>query len=74
VHLEDIRSASPAPSSRQGAVAERASNEEMRPSVAQMVVGKAEKTARLRIQVRKDWTVSTESYVGMDPHERSFMK
>jgi hypothetical protein len=71
VHLENIRPASPAPSSRQVAVAKRASSDERRPSTTQVVVGKPEETAGTRIQVPTDWTVSTESYIGMDPHEQS---
>jgi hypothetical protein len=52
-------------------VAKRASSDERRPSTTQVVVGKPEETAGTRIQVPTDWTVSTESYIGMDPHEQS---
>jgi hypothetical protein len=74
VQLETIRLASPAPSSREGAVAKRASSDEGRPSTTQAVMGKPEEIAESRIQVRTDWTVSTESHVGMKQHERSFVK
>jgi hypothetical protein len=68
VQLENIRLASPAPSSRQGAVANRASSDEGRPGKTQAVM------AGSRIQVRTDWIVSTESHAGMEQHERSFVK
>ena len=74
VQLEDIRPASPAPSSREGAVAKRESSEERRPSTTQAVMGKPEEMDGSRIQVRTDWVVSTESHIGMEQHERSFVK
>jgi hypothetical protein len=74
VQLENIRPASPAPSSRQGAVAKHASSDERRPSMTQAVMGKPEEMARSRIQVCTDWTVLTESYIEMEQYERSFVK
>jgi hypothetical protein len=74
VQLENIRPASPAPSSRQGAVAKHASSDERRPSMTQAVMGKPEEMARSRIQVCTDWTVLTESHIGMEQYERSFVK
>jgi hypothetical protein len=83
VYLKDIVSASPATSSRCGhgdADVERGSTEERERGGGGKVVampGVVEKAGRggnARIQIQKDWTVSTESYVGMDSHERSFLK
>ena len=74
VQLENIGPASPAPSSRQGAIAKRASSDERRLSMTQAVIRKPEEIAGSRIQVRTDWTVLTESHIGMEQHERSFVK
>ena len=74
MQLENIRPASPAPSPREGAVAKRASSDERRPGMTQAVMGKPEEMARSRIQVCTDWTVSTESHIGMKQYERSFVK
>lgn len=78
MHLKDITGASPAPS-RQGVVVdvERASGENRastddRGRKGPMVVEKRVNTTR--IQVRSDWTVSTESNVGRERQERSFLK
>jgi hypothetical protein len=74
VELENIRPASLAPSSRQGTVAKRASSDERRPSMTQAVMGKPEEMARSRIQVCTDCTVSIESHIRIEQHERSFVK
>ena len=69
MQLENIRPASPVPSSRQGAVAKHASSDEK-----QAVMGKPEEMDGSRIQVRTDWVVSTESHIGMKQYELSFVK
>jgi hypothetical protein len=86
VYLKDITGSSPVPS-RQGDL-ERASSEERGgaglksgPVVVEKAVLGAGKQGRswreermARIQVRSDWTVSTESNVGRERQERSFLK
>jgi hypothetical protein len=73
VQLENIRPASPAPSSRQGAVVKLTNSDERGLAYAGCI-GKPEDMASSRIQVRPDWTVSTESHIGMEQNERSFVK
>jgi hypothetical protein len=79
VHLKDIMSGSPAPSRQGTTYLERGSSEERDPiGSGPMVVEKAVKQEKqerkTRIQVRSDWTVSTESNVGRERQERSFLK
>jgi hypothetical protein len=73
VQLENIRPASLAPSSIQGAVAKCANSDEKGLAYAGGM-GKPEEMARSRIQACTGWTVSTESHIGMEQNERSFVK